>query len=163
MTSVDVAALLPELDVLIGAKLEKAYQLTPVELRLKLATKNGKHDLVIEAGKRLHLTSTPTAAPALPPSFPMLLRKELKGGRISTIAQYDFDRVVEIRFVRGDDERYLICELFSKGNVILADESKRIILPLRGVRSATRQVVRGQQYRVSCNAAQPYRPVVQRV
>ncbi|MGA7076262.1 MAG: ribosome rescue protein RqcH [Halobacteriota archaeon] len=155
MTSVDVAALLPELDVLIGAKLEKAYQLTPVELRLKLATKNGKHDLVIEAGKRLHLTSTPTAAPALPPSFPMLLRKELKGGRISTIAQYDFDRVVEIRFVRGDDERYLICELFSKGNVILADESKRIILPLRGVRSATRQVVRGQQYEYPATQLSP--------
>lgn len=155
MTSVDVAALLPELDVLIGAKLEKAYQLTPVELRLKLATKNGKHDLVIEAGKRLHLTSTPTAAPALPPSFPMLLRKELKGGRISTIAQYDFDRVVEIQFVRADDERYLICELFSKGNVILADESKRIILPLRGVRSATRQVVRGQQYEYPATQLSP--------
>ena len=155
MTSVDVAALLPELDVLIGAKLEKAYQVTPVELRLKLATQNGKHDLVIEAGKRLHLTSTPTAAPAIPPSFPMLLRKELKGGRISTIAQYDFDRVVEIRFVRGDDERYLICELFSKGNVILTDESKRIILPLRGVRSATRQVVRGQQYEYPATQLSP--------
>jgi predicted ribosome quality control (RQC) complex YloA/Tae2 family protein len=155
MTSVDVAALLPELDVLIGAKLEKAYQVTPAELRLKLATQNGKHDLVIEAGKRLHLTSTPTAAPAIPPSFPMLLRKELKGGRISAIAQYDFDRVVEIRFVRGDDERYLICELFSKGNVILTDESKRIILPLRGVRSATRQVVRGQQYEYPATQLSP--------
>jgi predicted ribosome quality control (RQC) complex YloA/Tae2 family protein len=146
MTSVDVAALLPELDSLIGAKLEKAYQLTPVELRLKLVTNTGKRDLIIEAGKRLHLTNAPTAAPALPPSFPMLLRKELKGGRISTIEQHDFDRVVEIRFVRSDDERYLICEFFSKGNVILTDESKRIILPLRGVRSASRQVIRGQQY-----------------
>jgi predicted ribosome quality control (RQC) complex YloA/Tae2 family protein len=146
MTSVDVAALLPEFDSLIGAKLEKAYQLTPVELRLKLVTNTGKRDLIIEAGKRLHLTNTPAAAPALPPSFPMLLRKELKGGRISTIEQYDFDRVVEIRFVRSDDERYLICEFFSKGNVILTDESKRIILPLRGMRSASRQVIRGQQY-----------------
>src|SRR5665647_1355915 len=146
MTSVDVAALLPEFDSLIGAKLEKAYQLTPVELRLKLVTKTGKRDLIIEAGKRLHLTNAPAAAPALPPSFPMLLRKELKGGRISTIEQFDFDRVVEIRFVRSDDERYLICELFSKGNVILTDESKRIILPLRGMRSASRQVIRGQLY-----------------
>ena len=49
MTSVDVAALLPELDVLIGARLEKAYQLSPAEIRLKLATRNGKYDLVIEA------------------------------------------------------------------------------------------------------------------
>jgi predicted ribosome quality control (RQC) complex YloA/Tae2 family protein len=146
MTSVDVAALLPEFDSLIGAKLEKAYQLTPVELRLKLVTKTGKRDLIIEAGKRLHLTNAPAAAPALPPSFPMLLRKELKGGRIGTIEQYDFDRIVEICFVRSDDERFLICELFSKGNVILTDESKRIILPLRGMRSASRQVIRGQQY-----------------
>jgi len=146
MTSIDVAALLPEFDSLIGAKLEKAYQITPLELRLKLVTKTGKRDLVIEAGKRLHLTNAPAVAPALPPSFPMLLRKELKGGRISTIEQYDFDRVVEIRFVRSDDERYLVCELFSKGNVVLTDESKRIILPLRGMRSASRQVIRGQQY-----------------
>jgi predicted ribosome quality control (RQC) complex YloA/Tae2 family protein len=146
MTSVDVAALLPEFDSLIGAKLEKAYQLTPVELRLKLVTNTGKRDLIIEAGKRLHLTNAPAAAPALPPSFPMLLRKELKGGRISTIKQHDFDRVVEIRFVRSDDERYLICEFFSKGNVILTDEFKRIILPLRGMRSASRQVIRGHQY-----------------
>ena len=146
MTSVDVAALLPELDMLIGARLEKAYQLSPAEIRLKLATRNGKYDLIIEAGKRLHLTSNPASAPAVPPSFPMLLRKELKGGRIATIAQYDFDRIVEIHFVRSDDERYLICELFSKGNVILTDTSKSIILPLRGVRSAARQVVRGQHY-----------------
>ncbi|MGZ4885408.1 MAG: Rqc2 family fibronectin-binding protein, partial [Halobacteriota archaeon] len=146
MTSVDVAALLPEFDSLIGAKLEKAYQLTAVELRLKLATNTGKRDLIIEAGKRIHLTNAPAAAPALPPSFPMLLRKELKGGRISTIEQHDFDRVVDIRFVRSDDERYLICEFFSKGNVVLTDESKRIILPLRGMRSASRQIIRGQQY-----------------
>ena len=155
MTSVDVAALLPELDVLIGARLEKAYQLSPAEIRLKLATRNGKYDLVIEAGKRLHLTSNPALAPAVPPSFPMLLRKELKGGRIATIAQYDFDRIVEIHFVRSDDERYLICELFSKGNVILTDTSKRIILPLRGVRSAARQVVRGQHYEYPATQLNP--------
>ena len=146
MTSVDVAALLPELDVLIGAKLEKAYQLSPVEIRLKLAARNQKYDLIIGSGKRLHLTSNPTLAPAAPPSFPMLLRKELKGGRIAAIVQHGFDRIVEIQFIRGDDERYLICELFSKGNVILTDTSKRIILPLRGIRSAARQVLRGQHY-----------------
>ena len=150
-----MAALLPELDSLIGAKLEKAYQLTPVELRLKLSTTTGKRDLIIEAGKRFHLTSAPAAAPALPPSFPMLLRKELKGGRISAIEQYDFDRIIEIHVVRGDDERFLICELFSKGNVILADKTKRIILPLRAVRSASRQVVRGQQYEYPATQLSP--------
>ncbi|HYB58706.1 MAG TPA: ribosome rescue protein RqcH [Candidatus Acidoferrales bacterium] len=146
MTSVDVAALVPELQVLVGAKFEKAYQLTPVELRLRFVTAQGKRDLLIEAGKRLHLTSTPFAAPVTPPSFPMLLRKELRGGKISSVTQYDFDRVIEIQLTRETDQRYLICELFSKGNIILADESRRIILPLRVVRSAARQIIRGQCY-----------------
>jgi predicted ribosome quality control (RQC) complex YloA/Tae2 family protein len=146
MTSVDVAALVPELQALVGAKFEKAYQLTPVELRLKFATAQGKRDLLIEAGKRLHLTSTPFTAPVTPPSFPMLLRKELRGGKISSVAQYDFDRIIEIQLTRATDRRYLICELFSKGNIILADESKRIILPLRVIRSASRQITRGQYY-----------------
>jgi predicted ribosome quality control (RQC) complex YloA/Tae2 family protein len=146
MTSVDVAALLPELQVLVGSKFEKAYQLTPTELRLKFVSAEAKRGLLIEAGKRLHLTSTLFTAPAQPPSFPMLLRKELRGGKISSVAQYDFDRVIELQLVRGNDQRYLVCELFAKGNIIIADESKRIILPLRVVRSPTRQIARGQYY-----------------
>lgn len=155
MTSVDVAALLPELQVLVGAKFEKAYQLSPVELRLKFVTAQGKCDLVIEAGKRLHLTSTPFTAPVTPPSFPMLLRKELRGGKISSIAQYDFDRVIEIQFARVDDRRHLICELFSTGNVVIADEFKRIILPLRVMRSAARQIARGQYYEYPATQLSP--------
>ncbi|HYA32699.1 MAG TPA: ribosome rescue protein RqcH [Candidatus Bathyarchaeia archaeon] len=155
MTSVDVAALLPEMDVLVGARLEKAYQLSPTEIRLRLATREGKYDLVVEAGKRLHLANNPALAPPVPPSFPMLLRKELKGGRITKIAQYDFDRIVEIQFSRGEDQRYLVCELFSKGNVILTDASKRIILPLRGVRSAARPILRGQDYEYPATQLNP--------
>ncbi|MDD1721618.1 MAG: NFACT family protein [Euryarchaeota archaeon] len=146
MTSVDIAALLPELSVLEDARLEKAYQYSPIAIRLKLASKRGKQDLMIEAGRRLHLISTPVQPPAVPPGFPMLLRKELKGARVGAIAQYDFDRIVEVPFLRAEEPRYLICELFSKGNVILTDAAKSIILPLRTYVSSARRVYRGQMY-----------------
>ncbi|MGZ4920998.1 MAG: ribosome rescue protein RqcH [Halobacteriota archaeon] len=147
MTSVDVAALLPELSVLEDARLEKAYQYSPIAIRLKLASKRGKWDLLIEAGRRFHLIRTPLKPPAIPPSFPMLLRKELKGARVGAIAQYDFDRIVEVPFLRAEEPRHLICELFSKGNVILTDATRSIILPLRTFVSSARRVQRGQMYR----------------
>lgn len=147
MTSVDIAAVLPELSVLEDAKLEKAYQYSPVAVRLKLASKRGKQDLLIEAGRRFHLISAPVQPPAVPPGFPMLLRKELKGARVGAITQYDFDRIVEVPFLRAEEPRYLICELFSKGNVILADAARSIILPLRTFVSSARRVYRGQTYR----------------
>ncbi len=146
MTSVDIAAVLPELSVLEDSKLEKAYQHSPIAVRLKLASKHGKHDLLIEAGKRLHLISAPIQSPAAPPAFPMLLRKELKGGRVGAITQYDFDRIVEIPFLRAEVPRTLICELFSKGNVVLTNKAGSIILPLRTFESSARRVRRGQLY-----------------
>jgi len=146
MTSVDIAALLPELSALEGARLEKAYQHSPTEIRLKLATDSGKRDMIIEAGRRFHLTTNPPPAPPAPRSFPMLLRKELRGSRVSAFTQYDFDRVVELQFSRGDEQRYLICELFLKGNVTLTDATKTTIMPLRALRSASRQISRGQPY-----------------
>ena len=146
MTSVDIAALLPELSALEGARLEKAYQHSSTEIRLKLATGSGKRDMIIEAGRRLHLVSNPPPAPPVPRSFPMLLRKELRGSRVGALTQYDFDRVVELQFSRGDERRYLICELFLKGNVVLTDATKTTILPLRALRSASRQISRGLPY-----------------
>ncbi len=146
MTSVDIAALLPELRVLEDARLEKAYQYSPVAIRLKLSGKQGKQDLLIEAGRRFHLIHAPVQPPAVPPSFPMLLRKELKGARIGTVTQHDFDRIIEVPFLRGEEPRYLVCELFSKGNVILTDAARAIILPLRTFVSSVRRVYRGQQY-----------------
>jgi predicted ribosome quality control (RQC) complex YloA/Tae2 family protein len=53
MSSVDVFAVVAELQFLLDAKLEKVYQHTPDEIRLRLQEfKTGKYDLIIEAGRR---------------------------------------------------------------------------------------------------------------
>lgn len=147
MSSVDVHAVVGELQFLVDAKLEKAYQHTADEIRLRLqAFKAGKHDLVIEAGRRLHLTGHPRESPKLPPPFPMILRKYTMGGRVTRIEQHDFDRIVEIDIVRAGVRNTLVIELFSQGNVVLLDQDRRILMPLRSIKMRDRDVLRGAQY-----------------
>jgi predicted ribosome quality control (RQC) complex YloA/Tae2 family protein len=147
MSSVDVYAVTRELQFLVDSKLEKAYQHTADEIRLKLQEfKTGKYDLVIEAGKRLHLTGHPRESPKLPPSFPMILRKYMMGGRVTKIAQHNFDRIVEIEVVRAGVTNTLVAELFNQGNVIMLDADRRIMMPLRSMKMKDRDVLRGEQY-----------------
>ena len=156
MSSVDVYAVVQELQFLLDSKLEKAYQHTADEIRLKLQEfKTGKYDLVIEAGKRIHLTTHPRESPKLPPAFPMILRKYISGGRITRIQQYGFDRIVEIDFLRAGVKNTIVAEMFNQGNVILLDADRRIMMPLRSLKMKDRDVLRGEQYEFPPNQLSP--------
>lgn len=148
MSSVDVAAVVRELRPrLLDAKIGKIYQHSQDEVRIGLHIfKEGRTNLVIEAGRRLHLTKYPGIAPKFPQSFPMLLRKYLSGGRIIDISQYDFDRIIEMHIRRGEDKTILLIELFSKGNIVLLDSEKRIILPLKSLSFKDRKIKGGEPY-----------------
>lgn len=134
MSSFDLKACVQELQKLIGGKVEKIYHYPPDEIRIKIYAKE-KYDLVIEAGRRMHLTKFPKESPKFPTPFAMLLRKHLEGARIKAIEQVDFDRIVEIRFER-EKEKKLVVELFSKGNIILMEDD-RVIMPLKEIRKQT--------------------------
>ncbi|MCS7130023.1 MAG: NFACT family protein [Archaeoglobaceae archaeon] len=131
MSSFDLKACVQELQKLIGGKVEKIYHYPPDEIRIKIYA-GDKFDLIIEAGKRIHLTKFPKESPKFPSPFAMLLRKHLEGARIKAIEQKDFDRVVILQFER-EKERKLVAELFSKGNIILIEED-RIIMPLKEIK-----------------------------
>lgn len=130
MSAVDVRACVKELQSLINGRVDKIYHYPPDEIRIKIYA-DGRRDLTIEAGKRIHLTKFAKESPRIPSSFAMLLRKHLEGGRIRKIEQHDFDRVVLIEIERKDAKRIIIVELFSKGNIILADENLQVIMPLK--------------------------------
>ena len=127
MSSVDIKYIVEELKSLKGARIDKIYH-DGSEIRIKLhKAGEGRKDLIIEAGKRIHLTSYIREAPKMPSSFTMLLRKHLSGGFFDNIEQHDFDRIVKIRI----GNYTLIAELFRKGNIILVDENNIIIGALR--------------------------------
>lgn len=147
MSSVDIAAIVTELQELIGARLVKAYQQGKDEIRLKLHQKEiGSLDLIIEAGRRIHLTKYKRPSPRMPSNFAMYIRKHLGGGRIAQIRQLDFDRIVELTVERWDKKIRLIAELLPRGNLVLIDENGEIMLPLRRKSFSTRELKVRKKY-----------------
>ncbi|WP_094227307.1 ribosome rescue protein RqcH [Methanolobus psychrotolerans] len=151
MTSADVAALALELSSgetsIIDAKIAKIYQPATDEIRINLFVYNkGRDNLVIEAGKRAHMSQHLRLSPKLPQSFPMLLRKHIMAGRITFVKQYDFDRILEIGIVRGGVNTVLVVELFSPGNIVLLDSERNIILPMKPVTFKGRRIRSGEVY-----------------
>ncbi len=148
MSSVDIAAIVTELQELLGARIVKAYQPGKEEIRLKLHQKEkGGIDLIIEAGRRIHITKYKRPSPRMPSNFSMFLRKHLGGGRISQIRQLDFDRIVEITIERWDKKLSLIAELLPRGNVVVIDETGKIMLPLKRKSFASRKIKVGENYK----------------
>lgn len=151
MTSADIAAITAEMTsgktTLIDSKIEKIYQPADDEIRINLYIRGrGRENLIIESGKRLHMSKYLKESPKTAQSFPMLLRKYIMGGRITSIEQHEYDRIVKIGILRGGEESILIAELFSKGNVILTDKDGKIILPLKPVTFKERRIRSGEIY-----------------
>lgn len=148
MSNVDVAALVEELrDRLLGGFVGKAYQQSADKIWLTVQSpKEGRLDLLLEAGKRLHITHKERPASKTPPQFPTMLRNNLSGGRIVDISQHDFDRVVEFAVERGGGRNYLIVELFPKGSMVLLDESRRILTMLRKMIYRGQKMAAGEMY-----------------
>ena len=160
MTSADVAAMVAELTVgentLLDAKVEKIYQPDDNEIRINLFIRNkGRDNLVIESGKRFHMSKYLKESPKVAQSFPMLLRKHIMGARITSIEQHEFDRIVKIGLLRGGEETVLIAELFSKGNIILTDKDGKIILPMKPVTFKDRRIRSGEIYELPKNQLNP--------
>ncbi|RAP51898.1 MAG: hypothetical protein BZ133_02100 [Methanosphaera sp. SHI613] len=148
MSNVDIHRIVKELnDEILNVKVEKAYQPSYDTILIKLRKAGeGRKDLVIQAGARIHLTEYPLPNPTIPPHFPMLLRKHLSGGIITSIKQYQFDRIVEIT-VEKMEKFTLIVELFNKGNVILLDKDNNIISPLKHEKWHDRKITSHEEYK----------------
>ena len=148
MSNVDIYRIVKELnEEIIGTRIDKSYQPTYDTIRIKLRKAGeGRKDLVMQAGVRIHLTNYPQPNPTIPPNFPMLLRKHISGGTITQIKQHNFDRIIEIT-VQKNVEYTLIVELFSKGNVILLDENRNIISPLKHRKWQDRKVTSHEEYK----------------
>ncbi|MBQ6813499.1 MAG: NFACT family protein [Methanobrevibacter sp.] len=147
MSNVDIYTICQELnELLVGARVDKSFQPTKdtVVMRFHKAG-TGRIDLVIQAGKRIHISQYPLTNPQNPPSFPMLLRKRVKGANVVSIKQHNFDRVVEIKMKKAECYT-LIVELFSKGNIILLNESNEIILPLKRKHWSDRDISSKKEY-----------------
>ena len=148
MSNVDVAAMVEELkDRILGGFVGKAYQQSSDKIWLAVQSPaEGRLDLLLETGKRVHITKGDRPASKTPPQFPTMLRSHLSGGRIVDIRQHEFDRVLEIAVERGGGCNYLIVELFPKGSMVLLDENRTILSMLRKMLYRGSKMAAGEKY-----------------
>ncbi|ELZ62165.1 MULTISPECIES: ribosome rescue protein RqcH [Halorubrum] len=151
LSSIDLAALVTELNRYEGAKVDKAYLYDDDLLRLKLRDfDRGRVELMIEVGdvKRAHAADPDHVAdaPGRPPNFAKMLRNRMSGADFAGVEQYEFDRILTFEFEREDQNTTLVAELFGQGNVAALDETGEVVGSLSTVRLKSRTVAPGSQY-----------------
>jgi len=128
-SSFDIAAAIKELKTTLAeSRVNNIYQLDEKTVIFKLhKTDLSPIRLVMEAGRRLHVTSYAEENPAEPPAFCMALRKYLRNAWVAGIDQYEFERIVTISFRTKTGVLKLVVELFGEGNIILTNDKNVII------------------------------------
>jgi predicted ribosome quality control (RQC) complex YloA/Tae2 family protein len=145
-------------DAILGSKIEKVYQPEKDEIHLLLRKPGFSGRLLISAdtsNPRVHLTSSAKENPITAPMFCMLMRKHLTGGKIKSISQHGFERVLDIEVQSyselGDlDSKHIIVEIMGKhSNIIFTDGDMRIIDSIKHIDitvSSVRNVLPGISY-----------------
>lgn len=145
-------------DALVGGRIDKIYQPEKDELLLSVRSQKDAYKLFLTANSnypRIHFTTRVKNSSQTPPMFCMLLRKHLSSGRIISITQPHYDRIVEIEIEAtnelGDREnKKLIIEMMGRhSNIILTKADDTIIDSIKHISSAQssmREVLPGRTY-----------------
>ncbi len=148
MTSFDIAAATHEINKQTkDAHIAKIYQIGTKTLLLKLRKPNQPRlQLIIEAGKRLHLTSYAHETPTTPSTFCMSLRKHLNNAIIKTVQQHEFERIIVTTITTRQGNYQLVTELFGGGNIILVNPENKILQAMTYKRMRDRNILRGENF-----------------
>jgi predicted ribosome quality control (RQC) complex YloA/Tae2 family protein len=148
-TSFDASAAVHELrEALANSRVNNVYQLDAKTLLLKLHKADAPPlRLVMEAGRRLHLTAYALEKPHVPPAFCMALRKHLRSAWLASVEQYEFERIIIFHFKTKEGMLRLVLELFGEGNIVLTGEKDEILQALVFKRMRDRNILRGEVFR----------------
>lgn len=147
LSAFDIYVIVNELQSLTGGYIEKIYHLTRSELLIKVKKENkNKINLFIRNGELICITEKNLETPQKPSTFAMTLRKYLQNGKINSVIQHEFDRIIKLKIGKKEGEYTLIFEFFSKGNIILLDPNGNIIFPLIKESWAHRNIKGRQPY-----------------
>ena len=134
--AITISSIVNELnDTINGGRLYKISQPEADEIMLTIKTQSGQYRLVLSANASLplaYLTDDNKPSPATAPNFCMLLRKHLNNGRIISITQPKFERVIDIEAEHLNElgdlcRKHIIAEFMGKhSNIILCDDNNTI-------------------------------------
>lgn len=158
LDAVAIRAITEELQCLQGGRIDKISQPERDEIVIHVRTREEHYKLVVSASSahpRLHLTDASKKNPQTAPLFCMLLRKHIGSGRIVSVEQSGFERIVRIA-VESYDElgdltmKQLIIEIMGRhSNIILINSENRIIDAIKHIDesvSSVREILPGGLY-----------------
>ena len=156
---ITISSIVNELNNTInGGRLYKISQPEADEIMLTIKTQSGQYRLVLSANASLplaYLTDDNKPSPATAPNFCMLLRKHLNNGRIISITQPKFERVIDIEAEHLNElgdlcRKHIIAEFMGKhSNIILCDDNNTILDSIKHISAQTssvREVLPGRPY-----------------
>ena len=129
MTNFDIHAVITELTQRLGgSELKNIFESNDIFFFRFRTKKEGTLHLVVEPGKRIHITKFKRTFPPEPSGLCKVFRIHIKGKWLKSVYQYDFDRICVLEFEANEKVYTLIIELFGKGNLILLSPEKRILV-----------------------------------
>lgn len=158
LDAVAIRAVTEELQCLAGGRIDKISQPERDEIVIHVRTREEHYKLVVSASSahpRLHLTGTSKKNPGTAPLFCMLLRKHIGSGRIVSVEQSGFERIVKISVESYDElgdltTKQLIVEIMGRySNIILINSENRIIDAIKHIDetvSSVREILPGGLY-----------------
>ena len=145
MRAFDVLAVVSEAQSLIGGFVDKIFQWDGGNVLIRVNVKGeAKKELFLKDGKWFYLAPQRPQVPDFPDQFAVHLRKLISNARIESVRQVEFDRIVVIDIMRGEQYQ-LVVELFGEGNLLLVKDGK-IVNCLFSRRWRHREVRPGAEY-----------------
>lgn len=144
--------------LLEGGRIERVFQTGRYEITLLCHSHGEKYRLLISANPenpRIHLTKSKKENPLMAPPFAMVLRKHIKSGKIISLEQEGYDRIVTLTIETHNEmgdlvNKKLIAEIMGKySNIILTSSSGTIFDSIKRVdedMSSVREVMPGRIY-----------------
>ena len=159
LDGIAVAAIKAELiDKLLGGRIDKIHQPLRDEIVFSVRSLGENRKVLASANPshpRIHITEVSKDNPMTPPLFAMVLRKHIAGGKIISISQPDFERIIVIEIQSMNEmgditSKNLILEMMGKhSNLILTDDSGKILDAIKHIShdtSSVREVLPGKTY-----------------
>lgn len=154
-----IAAIKSELeDKIMNGRIVKIYEPEHDEIILNIKNNGVNYKLLLSANASLpliYLSTESTTNPMTAPNFCMLLRKHINGGRIVSIEQPNYERILNINIEHLNEmgdlcQKTLIIEIMGKhSNIIFCDDEKNIIDSIKRISiqvSSVREVLPGRTY-----------------
>ncbi len=147
MSNIDIRLILPEIrEAGEGAFIKNVYQFGNVFVLKLYQPSGGTTQLLIEPGRRVHLTDFRRVPPRMPPKFCSVLRKYIRDRRILSVHQHDFDRIIVFEVGDENESHKLVAELFGSGNLLLLNPDDSIFVAKHYKKMRDRDIVPKAEY-----------------